>query len=151
MWVSGYETNVANIGTADLRGHELHWGCSVLLKNELHVFGVHEGSPYWSGVSENTRYEQKNWWVFKILKLTKNCKLEYLTGGLGYTFHKGRCAVLNEKVWLCFGHIHKHSCKIWTEKNIRQSLFLVKNWTISLAFYFALLIALGSSLNQFLP
>ena len=53
MWVWGYDTNVAKIGTADLRGHQLHWGCSVLFKNELHVFGAHEGHPDWSGVSEN--------------------------------------------------------------------------------------------------
>ena len=54
MLARAYETNVANIfGTADLRGYELHWGCSVLFKNELHVFGVHEGSHGWPGVSEN--------------------------------------------------------------------------------------------------
>ena len=53
MSVLGYETSAANIDTADLRGHQLYWGCSVLFKNELHVFGAHEGNPHWSGVSEN--------------------------------------------------------------------------------------------------
>ena len=41
----------ATFDTAELSGHQLEWGCSVLLQNELLVFGVHESNPSWTSVS----------------------------------------------------------------------------------------------------
>ena len=60
--------------------------------------------------------------IYQILKLTGNCKFEYLTDRLGYWFHQGRCSVINNEVWLCFQSHDKDACKTWRKDKPRKSL-----------------------------
>ena len=60
--------------------------------------------------------------VFKVLKLKRNCKFEYLSN-LGYQFYQGQCNVVNDKVWLCFHDQHNRQCKIWSEMKLESEIF----------------------------
>ena len=60
---------------------------------------------------------------FQILKLTEDCEFEYLPERmLRGNVLEGRCAVVGEAVWHCFGRNHRSFCQSWSDNVIRQSL-----------------------------
>ena len=56
------------------------------------------------------------------MKLTKDCKFEYLPERmLRDHIYSGRCAVVKDTVWHCFGYSHTKFCQSWSDNGIRQS------------------------------